>query len=91
MASTNLFEETNFKSLGQSLKCLFLKQHIRAWKTAYTHAPVCVHTMYAKALEGTQKNVHANFEYLFISKILEKDFTEIFCHCFIETSFVVHF
>ena len=55
------------------------------------HAPVCVHNMYAKALDGTQKNVHANFEYLFISKILEKDFTEIFCHCFIETSFVVHF
>ena len=40
-----------------------------------------MHKVYAKALEHTQKNVHANFEIPLISKILERYFAEIFYSC----------
>ena len=47
--------------------------------------------MHAEALERAQKkNVHLNLEITLISEILEIYFTERFCYCFIETSFVVH-
>ena len=53
----------------------------------HAHVPVC--TIYAKALERTHKDKHAKFEITFISTVLESHFTEMFCYCFIETSFVV--
>ena len=51
------------------------------------HARFHVGTVYAKALQHTQKNGHANFEIPLISKILERYFTELFCNCLTENFF----
>ena len=43
-----------------------------------------------KLMNVDNKNMHANFETLLISKILMKYFAEMFYYCFIKASFVVN-
>ena len=60
--------------------CRINSETSRVWKVACTQKLWNVH----------KKNVHLNLEITLISEILEIYFTETFCYCFIETSFVVH-